>query len=129
VKAKGKNPICIVQQLDARLTINRTVNDDAFVVQQLIAQAGWTDPDLRFWHYRDKDQVEVDVVVTRGRKTWGVEIKAGSTVRNGDANGLLRLADRCGDDFQRGVLLYAGKDVLPLDDKRLLAVPISELWA
>jgi hypothetical protein len=67
VKAKGKNPICIVQQLDARLTINRTVNDDAFVVQQLIAQAGWTDPDLRFWHYRDKDQVEVDVVVTRGR--------------------------------------------------------------
>ena len=49
---------------------------ESFVVQQLIAQAGWTDPDLRFWHYRDKDQVEVDLVITRGRETWGVEVKA-----------------------------------------------------
>jgi hypothetical protein len=37
------------------------------VVQQLIAQAGWTDADLRLWHYRDKDQVEVALVITRGR--------------------------------------------------------------
>ena len=44
----------------------------------LIAQAAWTDPDLRFWHYRDKDQVEVDIVMTRGPKTWGVEVKAAS---------------------------------------------------
>ncbi|MSU49684.1 MAG: DUF4143 domain-containing protein [Opitutus sp.] len=44
---------------------------ESFVVQQLIAQADWTDPDLRFWHYRDKDQVEVDLVITRGRQTWG----------------------------------------------------------
>lgn len=29
---------------------------ESFVVQQLIAQATWTEPDLRFWHYRDKDQ-------------------------------------------------------------------------
>ena len=38
---------------------------ESFVVQQLIAQAAWTDPNgpaLRFWHYRDKDQVEVDIV-------------------------------------------------------------------
>ena len=28
---------------------------ESFVVQQLAAQAAWTDPDLRFWHYRDKD--------------------------------------------------------------------------
>ena len=34
---------------------------ESFVVQQLTAQAAWTDPDLRFWHYRDKDRVEVDV--------------------------------------------------------------------
>ena len=57
---------------------------ESFVVQQLVAQAAWTDPDLRFWHYRDKDQVEVDVVVTRGSKTWGVEVKAGSSIGSGD---------------------------------------------
>ena len=28
------------------------------MVQQLTAQAAWTDPDLRFWHYHDKDRVD-----------------------------------------------------------------------
>ena len=101
---------------------------ESFVVQQLVAQAGWTDPDLRFWHYRDKDQVEVDVVVTRGAQTWGVEVKAAATLASGDGRGLARLADRCGEDFKAGVLLYAGRDVLPLGDRRLLAVPFSALW-
>ena len=101
---------------------------ESFVVQQLVAQATWTDPDLRFWHYRDKDQVEVDVVITRGRKTWGVEVKASGAVTVGDGRGLARLADRCGDDFVSGVVLYTGDDVLPLGDRRMLAVPLSELW-
>ena len=101
---------------------------ESFVVQQLIAQAAWTDPDLRFWHYRDKDQVEVDVVITQGRKTWGIEVKAATTLNPKDGKGLTRLADYCGKDFKRGILLYTGKDILPLRDKRLLAVPVSELW-
>jgi predicted AAA+ superfamily ATPase len=42
---------------------------ESFVVQQIIAQSAWTDPDLRFWHYRDKDKVEVDLVITKGSKT------------------------------------------------------------
>lgn len=101
---------------------------ESFVVQQLIAQAAWTDPDLRFWHYRDKDQVEVDVVITRGPKTWGIEVKAATTLARADGKGLTRLADYCGKDFKGGVLLYAGRDILPLKDKRMLAVPIRELW-
>ena len=101
---------------------------ESFVVQQLVAQTAWTDPDLRFWHYRDKDQVEVDVVVTRGGKTWGIEVKAGATITSGDGRGLTRLADRCGEDFESGVLFYGGRDLLPLGDRRMLAVPLSELW-
>ena len=30
--------------------------------------------------------------------------------------------------FESGVLLYAGRDRLPLADERMLAVPLSELW-
>ena len=101
---------------------------ESFVVQQLVAQAAWTDPDLRFWHYRDKDRVEVDVVVTRGAKTWGIEVKAGASIGSGDGRGLRRLADRCGEDFESGVLLHAGRDVLPLGGRGMLAVPLSELW-
>lgn len=101
---------------------------ESFVVQQLIAQAAWTDPDLRFWHYRDKDQIEVDLVISRGRKVWGIEVKAAGTLSSGDGRGLARLADCCGKDFQRGILLYTGEDLLPLADRRMLAVPLSELW-
>ena len=89
---------------------------ESFVVQQLMAQAAWTDPDLAFWHYRDKDQVEVDLVMTRGAHTWGFEIKAGSSPSAGDGRGLARLADRCGKDFAGGVLFHAGPDILPLGD-------------
>jgi len=101
---------------------------ESFVVQQLVAQAGWTDPDLRFWHYRDKDQVEVDLVITRGRKTWGVEVKAAASVTTTDGQGLRRLAERSGKDFQGGMILYAGLNTVTMGDKRLLAVPLTELW-
>ena len=101
---------------------------ESFVVQQLVAQAGWTDPDLRFWHYRDKDQVEVDVVITRGRDTWGVEVKTAASVGSADGHGLRRLAEQCGKQFRGGIVLYAGASVLPMRDARFLAVPLSHLW-
>lgn len=100
----------------------------SFVVQQLIAQAGWTDPDLRFWHYRDKDQIEVDAVITRGRQTWGVDVKSAVTVTPQDAHGLRRLADQCGENYRGGVLLHAGNSAFALDDARHLAVPLAWLW-
>jgi len=101
---------------------------ESFVVQQFIAQAGWTDPDLRFWHYRDKDMVEVDLVITRGRQTWGVEVKSAVTATPADGQGLRRLAEQCGNDYQGGVLLYAGDSAFALGDKQTLAVPLSRLW-
>ena len=101
---------------------------ESFVVQQLVAQAGWTDPDLRFWHYRDKDQVEVDLVITRGRQTWGVEVKSAVTATPADGQGLRRLAEQCGADYQGGALLYAGDSAFALGDGRNLAVPLTRLW-
>lgn len=101
---------------------------ESFVVQQIVAQAGWTDPDLRFWHYRDRDQVEVDLVITRGRSTWGIEVKASASVELRDGAGLCRLAEQAGGDFVRGVVLYSGASVIPLGDPRICAVPLNRLW-
>jgi len=101
---------------------------ETFVVQQLIAQAGWTAPELEFWHYRDKDQVEVDLVITRGQDAWGVEIKAAATATPADGHGLRRLAAQAGKNFQGGVLLYAGASTFPLETERCLAVPLTRLW-
>lgn len=101
---------------------------ETFVVQQLIAQAGWTAPELKFWHYRDKDQVEVDLVMTRGAETWGVEVKAAATVSPADGRGLRRLAAQAGDDFQGGALLYAGTSTMRLGTENCFAVPLARLW-
>jgi hypothetical protein len=101
---------------------------ESFAVQQLVAQAGWTDPDLRFWHYRDRDGREVDLVITLGSRTWGVEVKATSTPGRSAGAGLRRLAALCGEDFEAGIVLYNGGGILPLAEARMLAVPFSELW-
>ena len=97
-------------------------------MQQFITQAGWTDPDLRFWHYRDHDQVEVDLVITRGKETWGVEVKAAASTGNSDGKGLRRLADRCGKHFRGGIVLYNGTSTFPLPDKRFFSIPLQRLW-
>jgi hypothetical protein len=57
-----------------------------------------------------------------------MEVKAAATVTPADGNGLRRLAEQCGKDFQGGMILYTGTSTLPAADRRILAVPLSELW-
>ncbi len=101
---------------------------ESFVVQQLVAQSGWTDPSLHFYHYRDRDQIEVDCVITQGNKVWGVEVKTARSVQSSDSRGLRRLAEQAGNDFQAGIIFYTGDSILPTGDERFLAVPVSKLW-
>jgi predicted AAA+ superfamily ATPase len=101
---------------------------ESFIVQQLVSQAGATQADLRFWHYRDRDQVEVDCVMTQGRKVWGVEVKAARSVTASDTKGLHRLAEIAGSDFQGGIVFHDGESLFPVANGAFLAVPISKLW-
>ena len=102
---------------------------ESFVVQQLMCQAGWVDEDLSFYHYRDKDKVEVDLVIESGHKVWGVEVKKSTSVQSKDVQGLSRLARLAGNDWQGGILLYSGSNCLPLPGiENGLAVPMNQLW-
>ena len=101
---------------------------ESFVVQQLAAQAAWTDSGLKLWHHWDHHGAGVDAVLTRGRDVRGAEIRASTTAGLGDGRGLARLVADCGKDFRGGVVLYADASVLPLGGGRVLAVPVKELW-
>jgi hypothetical protein len=57
----------------------------------------------------------------------GIEVKAATTIDSDDFRGLRRLADRLGDDFIAGVVLYTGTSTLPFGEK-LRAMPVSALW-
>ena len=78
-------------------------------------------------HLRDKDGYEVDIVVQCGNRYAGLEIKAASSVREGDFSGLKRLRELLGPRFHSGLVLYDGEHALPFGE-RLLAVPLSALW-
>lgn len=101
---------------------------ESFVVQQLVCQASWLDSELKFSHFRDKDQVEVDLVIERGKQLWGVEVKKAASIQTKDGTGLARLAAQAGKSFQGGFLLYCGNNTLPLNQKNCYAVPMSALW-
>jgi uncharacterized protein len=102
---------------------------ETFVFAEVLKQASWSDEDYALYHYRDKDQNEVDLVIETGSGTLiGLEVKAGATVHADDFKGLRKLAGACGDDFKLGVVLYDGENLVPFGD-RFLAVPISCLWA
>lgn len=102
---------------------------ESFVIQQISIQAGRLQSKTRLWHYRDKDKLEVDCVLTQGRRTWGVEVKAAASIDSSDSKGLRRLAQQAGSDFAGGIVLYDGASILPIDPNlKLYAVPISKLW-
>lgn len=55
------------------------------------------------------------------------EVKASATVGAADLKGLRTLATAAGKRFVGGVVLYAGRDVVPFGPA-LQAVPVSSLW-
>lgn len=101
---------------------------ETFVYQELRRQASWRDDDIRFHHFRDKDGVEVDLVLERGgRELVGVEVKAAATVMASDFRGLRKLREAAGKRFAAGVVLYDGEASLGFGEG-LFAVPIRALW-
>ncbi|MQA17539.1 MAG: DUF4143 domain-containing protein [Pseudonocardiaceae bacterium] len=101
---------------------------EGFVLMELARQLTWSEERAELFHYRTRDKVEVDAVLENRRgKVVGVEVKAASTVRAEDFRGLRHLAERLGDDFEVGLVLYTGDQTLPFGP-RLRAMPVSALW-
>ena len=101
---------------------------ETFVFQELRRQADWSDAATTFFHFRDRDGVEVDLVIERaGGAVAGLEVKASSTVRGRDFRGLRKLANGTGDRFAAGVVLFDGETSARFGE-RLYAVPIRRLW-
>jgi hypothetical protein len=101
---------------------------ETFVFQELRRQASWHEAHLEFFHFRDRDHFEVDIVIERGaREIVGVEVKASATVVPSDFRGLRKLHETAGRHFTCGVVLYDGETTASFGDG-LFAVPIRTMW-
>ena len=103
---------------------------ESFVFQELRRQASWYRQPHKFFHFREKDGAEVDIVIQRGATALaGVEVKAAATVDDADFRGLRKLRAITGEhfDFAAGALLYNGDRCVSSDDD-IYAVPLSALW-
>lgn len=101
---------------------------EGFVLSELARQLTWSTELADLYHYRDHNKVEIDAVLeNRHRRVVGIEVKAASTVRAEDFNGLRRLSDKLGGDFLVGIVLYTGSTTLPFGPK-LRAMPVSAVW-
>ena len=101
---------------------------ETFLYQELRRQASWHEEAVKFYHFRDKDAVEVDMILdVGGRKLAGVEVKSSATVTNADFRGLRKLQSGVADRFVAGVVLYDGETTVSFGE-RLFAVPIRRVW-
>ena len=116
----------------ARIAEDRTLLGplfEAFVFSELLKQTQWFDEECALYHFRDRDQNEVDIVAeTSAGRVIGIEVKAAATVNPVDFKGLRKLAEASGKQFRIGVVLYDGNHIVPFGE-RLYAAPARCLWA
>ena len=99
-----------------------------FVLMELLKQATWSEFNLSLYHFRSASGQEVDFVIERrDGMLVAIEVKATSKVTASDFNQIKVFADETGKRFSKGIVLYAGNEVIPFA-KNLFALPVETLW-
>lgn len=101
---------------------------ECFVFGELAKAAGLSHDAPGLSHYRDKDGIEVDLVLERSAGAIvGIEVKAAATAWPRDFRGLARLREAAGGSFACGVVLHDGDRVQQVDSG-MFAMPFRMLW-
>jgi predicted AAA+ superfamily ATPase len=102
---------------------------ETYIVSELVKQQTWSDIEYTLYHFRNRDNKEVDIVIElRDGTLIGVEVKASKSVSQKDFQGMKALRDLARDRFLCGIILYSGTEVFPYGEDMYLA-PLSSIWA
>ena len=101
---------------------------EAFVASELLKQRSWSEHDFQLFHFRDRDGVEVDLVLELDDgRVIALEVEASSTYRSEHFAGLRFLKDRLGDRFIAGIVVGMSDRGYQYAD-RLFGLPAAALW-
>lgn len=99
-----------------------------YVLCEVQRLASFYDEPLFFYHFRDKEYNEVDIVIeTMSGEVFGIEVKASATLRSDDLKGMKKLKKIAGKSFCAGIVLYDG-DHTNIIDGNIFTAPIGTLW-
>ena len=101
---------------------------ESFVHGEIAKAIALSDEVTTVTHYRDKDGIEVDLVLERSPgAVVGIEVKARATAHPRDFRGLQRLKETVGDRFACGIVLHDGERI-QRTGPGLFAMPVRMLW-
>ncbi len=101
---------------------------ESFVFQELRRQVSSSNKPYKFYHFRDRDGVEADIIIELGgSKLAGIEIKSGASIIHSDFKALRKIKAAHKDRFTFGALLYDG-ELCASFGNGMFAVPIRMLW-
>jgi len=102
---------------------------ETFVYNELQRQSSSFEEECQFYHFRDRDGYEVDILLEDGKGRFvGIEVKAALSVRSEDFKGLKALRGTLGEKLSIGIIFYLGNHTIKFDE-RLFALPLSSLWS
>lgn len=95
---------------------------------ELLKQQRWSDYEYEVFHYRDRNGLEVDVIIeVADGRVIAVEIKSSSTFKSDHFASLATLREKLGDRFVAGVVLSTATQGYQYA-RKLWGLPISSLW-
>jgi uncharacterized protein len=84
---------------------------ETFAATELRRQADTEDDPVQLYHYRDRDQREVDLIIEhRDGSIIAIEVKAAASINTRDTRGLNYLRDKLGPRFIARALLYTSPE-------------------
>ena len=96
-----------------------------YVYTELKRHATGLDAGVKFYHYRDQNKKEIDLVIeTQSGQLIALETKVAATVGAGDFKVLREFQEAYSDKFTVGVVIYEGEHLLPFGEG-MFAVPSS----
>lgn len=101
---------------------------EGFVAAELLRQNTWSELQFRVYHYRDRNGLEVDLVIELADNRYvAIEVKGSASWSGRQFKSLKVLRDRLGDRLLMGIVLSTARNSYPFSD-RLLGLPVSALW-
>ena len=102
----------------------RGMSWEGFVIENLIALESLERPSSRFWFHRTHSGSEVDLIIDRGDRRIGVEVKMAAAVGSREAAGLVQARED--GVIHEGLLLHHGEREFPLAEG-VRALPVEPM--